>query len=237
MGAVFLLTVRQLAGTRRIWLVLALVSLPVLGALLYRVGDSTHTAASYADDLVGGLVGSGILPLVTLLLATSSFGNELDDRTLGYIVLRPLPRWKIVAAKVAAPLAVGGVPLAFSGLLAVALVQRDASAALGTGLGLLIGAAAYTAVFVWLGLASRHAIVVGLVYVFVWEASLAAYLDGVRFLSLRRYALGVTRALDDHLLRTMDTPLAPRAAAIGAAVAVVGGSLLAVRKLSRMDVP
>ena len=129
------------------------------------------------------------------------------------------------------------MPLALSGLLAVALVQRDASAALGTGVGLLIGAAAYTAVFAWLGLASRHAIVVGLVYVFVWEASLAAYLDGVRFLSLRRYTLGVTRALDDHLLRTMDTPLAPRAAAIGAAVAVVGGSLLAVRKLSRMDVP
>jgi len=41
MTAIFGLTVRQLAGSRRLWLVLGLVSLPVLAAVVFRVGDST----------------------------------------------------------------------------------------------------------------------------------------------------------------------------------------------------
>ncbi len=41
MTAIFTLTVRQLAGSRRLWLVLALVALPVLAGVLYHVADST----------------------------------------------------------------------------------------------------------------------------------------------------------------------------------------------------
>ena len=46
MTAIFGLTVRQLAGSRRLWLVLGLVSLPVLAAVVFRVGDSTTTNAA-----------------------------------------------------------------------------------------------------------------------------------------------------------------------------------------------
>lgn len=237
MGAIFTVTVRQLAGSKRLWLVLALVALPVLGAVLYHVGDSTNTPAGFADGLIGSLIISGILPLVMLLLATSAFGNELDDRTLGYLVLKPLARWKIVLPKAVAPIVVGGLPVAASGLVASALIEQEAWGAIAVGLGLLAGAAAYTGVFTWLSLATRHSIVVGLVYVFVWEASLAAYLDGVRFLSVRRYTLALIRALDDERLRTVDVGLGARAAAVGVAVAIVVSTLLAVRRLSRMDVP
>jgi hypothetical protein len=46
--------------------------------------------------------------------------------------------------------------------------------------------------------------VAGLVYVFVWEAALAAYLDGIRFLSVRRFALAIVRGLDDGRLSGVD---------------------------------
>lgn len=237
MGAIFTVTVRQLAGSKRLWLVLALVALPVLGAVLYHVGDSTNTPAGFADGLIGSLIVAGILPLVMLLLATSAFGNELDDRTLAYLVLKPLPRWQIVVPKAAAPIAVGGLPVAASGVVASAVIEGDTWGAVAVGLGLLAGAAAYTGVFTWLSLASKHSIVVGLIYVFVWEASLAAYLDGVRFLSVRRYTLSLIHALDDERLRTVDIGLGARAAAVGAGIALVASTLLAVRRLSRMDVP
>lgn len=238
MTAIFALTVRQLAGSRRLWLVLALVALPVLAAVLYHVGDTTTSRARFADNVTSTLVASGILPLVMLLFATSAFGNELVDRTLGYLTLKPLARWRIVLPKVCAALVVGGIPVAASGFLAVALVDGGAiGGALATGVGLLVGAAAYAAIFTWAGLATRHALLIGLVYVFVWEATLAAYLDGVRFLSIRRYTLSLIHALDDERLRRIDDPLSAGAALVAAAVVVVGFTLLTLRKLRRMDVP
>lgn len=238
MSAIFALTLRQLAGSRRLWLVLGLVSLPVLAAVVFRVGDTTTTSDRFADDVTRTLVGSAILPLVMLLFATSAFGNELVDRTLGYLALKPVARWRIVLPKLAAAFVVGGFPVAASGFLAVALVDGGAlRGAIATGLGLLVGAAAYAAVFTWAGLATRHALLVGLVYVFVWEATLAAYLDGVRFLSIRRYTLAVIHGLDDERLATVDNPLSARAAIVAALLVLAGFAALTVRRLVRMDVP
>ena len=238
MTAILTLTVHQLTGSRRVWLVLALVSLPLLAAVLFHVGDSTTTSGEFADDITSTLVASGILPLVMLLFGTSAFGNELSDRTLGYLALKPLARRRIVVPKLVAAIVAGGIPVAASGALAVAVIEdADIGGALATGIGLLAGAAAYAAIFTWAGLATRHALVFGLFYVFVWEATLAAYLDGVRFASVRQYALAIMHGLDDDRLATLDLRLGVRAALVGCAIVVVGFTLLAVRRLSRMDIP
>jgi ABC-2 type transport system permease protein len=236
-SAVFGLTVRQLAGSRRIWLVLGLVSLPLLVALLYKVADATTTPDEFADDITRALVTSAILPLVMLLLATAAFGNEVGDRTLVYLAAKPVARWRIVAPKLAAAILVGGVPVAASGLLAVAVIDGEAAGAIATGLGLLGGAAAYAAVFNWAGLATRHALVIGLVYVFVWEAALAAYLDGIRFLSIRRFTLALVHGLDESRLAGIDASPGAGAAALATALVLVLFTGLAIRKLVRMDVP
>jgi ABC-2 type transport system permease protein len=236
--AVFVLTVRQLAGSRRIWLVLALVSLPLLAGLLFQVADATATSDEFADDVTRVMLSSAILPLVMLLLATAAFGNEVGDRTLVYLVTKPIARWRIVAPKLLASVAVGGIPVALGGALAVAVIERgDGGGALATGAGLLAGAAAYAAIFTWAGLATRHALLIGLVYVFIWEAALAAYLDGIRFLSVRRYTLALIHALDDGRLAGVDISLSPLAAAIGTAVVLACFTALTVRKLMQMDVP
>ena len=238
MGPVFTLTLRQLAGSRRAWLVLGLCVLPPLTGVLFHVAHSTTTPAKFADDVTATLVASAILPLVVLLVATAAFGNEVGDRTLVYLFMKPLARWRIVAPKLAAALVVGGIPVAVSGLVAVLVIEQgNPGGAVATGIGLFVGAAAYAAVFVWAGLATRHALVFGLVYVFVWEAALAAYLDGIRFLSIRRYALGVISALDDERLRSLDHPLASGTAFVGAGLVIVVFTVLAVRKLVRIDVP
>ncbi len=238
MAAIFTLTLRQLAGSRRWWLVLGLVGLPLLAAALFHVAESTTSAAEYADDITSVLVASAILPLVVLLLGTAAFGNEVGDRTLVYLTTKPLPRWRIALPKLVAALLVGGVPVALSGALAVAIIEEgDVHGAVATGLGLLAGAAAYAAIFTWAGLATRHALVLGLVYVFIWEATLAAYLEGVRFLSVRRYALAVVQALDADRLATVDVTLSAAAGIAGVILVVAGFAVLAVRRLKRMDVP
>ena len=236
--AILTLTIRQLTGSRRLWLVVVLVSLPLLAALLFHVGDTTSTSAEFADDITATLVASGILPLVMLLFATSAFGNELSDRTLGYLTLKPVARREIAVPKLLASIVAGGLPVAASGTLAVALIEGgEVGGALATGVGLLVGAAAYAAVFTWAGLATRHALVFGLLYVFVWEATLAAYLDGVRFVSVRQYALATIHGLDGERLATRDLSLATATALVGTAVVIVGFTLLAIRRLRRMDIP
>jgi ABC-2 type transport system permease protein len=238
MTVIFTLTIRQLAGSRRWWLVLVLTALPLLAALLFKAAESTHTPAQYADDVTSTLVASAVLPLVMLLLGVAAFGNEVGDRTLLYLTTKPLARWRIVLPKLGSVLVVGGVPVALGAALSVALIEGgDLGGAVATGVGLFVGAAAYAIIFTWAGLATRHALVLGLVYVFVWEATLAAYLDGIRYLSIRRYALALVHGLDADRLATIDVPLSTGAAIAGVAVVVAGFTALAVRKLSRMDVP
>ena len=188
MTAVFVLTVRQLAGSRRLWLVLGLVCLPVLAAVVFRVGDTTTTSARFADNVTRTRHAAAILPRVKHLFATSVDGDGMKG-------------------------------------------------AAATGLGLRAGAAAFAALFTWAGLATRHALLLGLVYVFVWEATLAAYLDGIRFLSIRRYTLSLIHALDGARLATLDNPLSAAGALVGTAVVLAAFTALTVRKLTRMDVP
>jgi ABC-2 type transport system permease protein len=238
MSAVFTLTVRQLAGSRRLWLVVGLVALPLLAALLFQVAESSSTPAEFADDITRTLIASVILPLVTLLLATAAFGNEVGDRTLVYLTTKPVARWRIYVPKLLAALVVGGIPIAVSGFFAVAVVEESLTrGAVATGVGLFAGAAAYAAIFTWAGLATRQALLIGLVYVFIWEAALAAYLDGIRFLSIRRYTLALVHGLDETRLETVDISLGAGTAVVGTAVVLVAFSALGIRKLTRMDVP
>ena len=116
---------RQLAGSRRVWLVLALVALPSSPRFSSTSARRPRRARASRTTSRPRSSPRGSCPLVMLLFATSAFGNELVDRTLGYLALKPLARWRIVLPKLPAALLVGGVPVAASGFLAVALVDGD----------------------------------------------------------------------------------------------------------------
>ena len=70
-----------------------------------------------------------------------------------------------------------------------------------------------------------------------WSKTLAAYLDGIRFLSIRRFTLALVHGLDEARLASIDASPGAVASAVALAVVVSGFALLAVRRLRRMDVP
>ena len=218
---------------------LGLVGAPrARGVALPRRRLDHDRATEFADNVTRTLVASAILPLVMLLFATSAFGNELVDRTLGYLVLKPIARWRIVAAKLAAPLVVGGVPVALSGFARGGRRRRRRHEGGAPRRGSASSPARPRTPRSSPGPASRRArALLGLVYVFVWEATLAAYLDGIRFLSIRRYTLSLIHALDGARLATLDNPLSAAGALVGTAVVLAAFTALTVRKLTRMDVP
>jgi ABC-2 type transport system permease protein len=238
MRVLLALSVRQLAGGKRVWLMLVLAAIPLVFAVIFALVETEATALEFSDGLTDHLIASTILPLVMLVLATAAFGNELEDHTLAYLVLKPISRWRIVAPKLLASLLVGGVPVVFSGWLATLIItDGDAGHAAATAAALLVGAMAYAALFTWAGLAVRYALPFGVAYIFVWEAALSTFLGGTRFLSVRQYTLAVVHGIDDNRLRDVVVELGLIEGLIGAAVVAAAFVTLTARRLERMDIP
>ena len=240
MGPVLRLSLRQLAGVRRLLIVSLLTLLPVALALAIRfgAGDDAET-----DDVITGVIDAilvaGILPLVTMALATASFGNELEDKTLSYIMLKPVPRWKIALPKLIAPILVAGPLVVVSGA-AAAYIGLDSGfkTPLAVGIALLVGVVAYSAVFTWAGLITTRALSFAIVYVFLWEGVVSTFISGVRYLSVRGYTLAVMHGLDETGLESISDRVIEFPAAIGGALLVSAVFFwLTIWRLRKMDVP
>jgi ABC-2 type transport system permease protein len=107
---------------------------------------------------------------------------------------------------------------------------------LGFTAGAAVGSVVYCAVFVAMSLATRRALIAGLVYVVVWEGLLAQYFAGTRVLSVRQYALGIA----DYFARVDSTvfeaAVAARTAGWMAVAATVLALVVAVVKLRSFQV-
>ena len=247
MTAVLRLSLRQLGGRVRLLFILLLAALPVgLTALLIVTSSGADESNSdFIDGIIDALVIAGALPIVALVLATASFGNEVEDKTLSYLLLKPVPRWFIALPKMVAPMAIGGVALVASGVAAAALgassaqfvVESDARAVLAVGVAVLVGVVAYCAVFTWAGLVTTRALAAGLIYVFIWEGFLSSVLEGVRYLSIRAYTLAILHGMDgDSFASLEERVIELPAAVVGVAAVTVVFFLLTVRRLRKMDV-
>ncbi len=235
-GALFALALRQAASPRRAILLALVALLPVGLAALIRA-----LANLDGGELIGGvlegLIVNIILPLVVMVLATSAFGNEVEDRTLSLLTTKPVPRWSIVLAKLAATVIVAA-PLMIAVSAVVTMMDPDGSgkAAVAAAVGTLVGVVTYASAFTWAGLLTTRALGFALIYVLLWEAIITGFLEGARHLSVRSYTQGTMHGLDKT---TFDDNMAIdlQAALIGAALVTALFFLLSVRRLSRMDVP
>ncbi len=242
MSLMLRLSLRQLAGRNRLLLILVLSALPVGLALILNAfaSDDQEFSANFIDTILDGIIIAGIMPIVVMSLATAAFGNELEDRTLNVLVLKPVSRGAIVLPKLLASIVIAAPLLVVTGA-AVTLIALDGGgtrAALATVAALFAGVVAYAAMFTWAGLITARALGFALVYVFLWEGLLATFLSGVRYLSVRGYTLGILHGLDDQTFgsiggRAIEFP----AAVVGAVGVTVVFALLTVRRLQRMDVP
>ena len=241
MGPVFGQSLRQLTGRWRLTLIFLLAALPVGLAVIvfFAASDDDTFDDNFINVLLDGMLVAAILPIVTMALSTAAFGNELEDRTLSYLVLRPISRWRIAMPKFLASIAISG-PLLIASGVAAALLGFDGSvrAALAVGVAILAGVVAYAAVFTWLGLLTNRAIAFALLYVLLWEGVIGSFLQGVNYLSVRGYTLAIMYGINEEGFEELESRVIEFPAGIIGAVAVtVLFMLLVVRRLRRMDVP
>jgi len=203
------LTWRQLFARRRIWLAVAFALAPLLFTLVFMVvgDDGTDARVGFLSVLQRDIVIGTLLPLAAVIFGTTAFGGEVDDGTLVYLLVKPIPRWQVVLSKLTVA-TLSTLAVIAPAVLLPWLVLRNADLPFSFAGGFLVGAAVgsviYCALFLSLGLATRRALVVGLLYVIGFEATLSRSLGGLRSLSVREFAVAVSQAASAGAVKIPD---------------------------------
>ncbi|PWR08261.1 ABC transporter permease [Micromonospora acroterricola] len=231
MSTITWITARGLFGRRRFLLLLPL-PLVLLGlAVLCR--SLGVDPGEWGPPVLVGLGLAVVLPVVALIIGTGVLGAEIDDGTVVHILTKPLPRWQIVLPKLAVAAGVTAVtvavPLYVAGVLADSVRLGLALAAAAA-----LGALAYSALFLALSLVTRRPVLLGLVYVLIWEGLLGNFVSGTKVLSIQQYVI----ALADRIAPTglLETTVSVPVASVMTALVSVGFTVLAVDRLRSFSV-
>lgn len=237
MNSVYVLTLRQLSGKWRLVIMAALAVMPVGMALIAVRSFRAPSVAEFELVALSGMLAGSIAPLVVLAVATAAFGNEIEDQTLANLTLTPMPRWQIVVPKLLAVVSVAAPFIAVSALVtSLVAYNGDVAAIVAVTLAAFIGVALYSSVFVWLGLVTKQAIGVGLLYIVLWEGYFSGFVSGVRGLSIRYHSIALMHGFDARRFAEADN-LGFGLAVVVSVIVFAGFLLLSVRRLRRMDVP
>src|SRR5690242_6953402 len=243
MQPIFTLTLRALARNRRSLVVVALLCVPVLLALVYVASEGKSTGESLVIQLFVQLVLPILLPLTALIFATSALGGEIEDRTLVYLTLKPVSRLTVIVAKLLAATLICAVlvevSLGATYLLATQSTGslHDLGAILLAGLG---GCIAYSSLFLLLGLLfPRRGMLVGFIYVLVWEGTVATLSTGLATFSVRRYVEGALHASlgTSALAAAQPSSLSGTISFSVLALVLVAGLIISTWRLHSMEQP
>ena len=177
LGVIAGLTYRSNFVGGRLWISALFAALPpvLLGAFL-AYGVTGSALITDWGAIVITLVLSVQIPLVTLIIGVGLFRNEIEDDTLPYLTLRTIARPSIVIGKYLGGLAAALTFLIPSFVVALGVTVAGADGAsfpsgyVTAGLAILLfGTVAYLGVYLLMGLVTRSAFVLGLVYAFLWE--------------------------------------------------------------------
>ena len=187
------LTVSGLLGRRRlaVLLVLPLVLLVLAGLFRAIAGRDLGTAVTLLELALGTLV-----PLLCVVVGTGVIGPEIEDGSILYLLSKPLRRSAIVLSKLAVAIAAAWALLVPAVLAAGWVLAGTAERlAVAYALASAVAAVAYCAVFLLLAVLTRNAVVIGLLYVLIWETTIAGVVPGARALSVRQWALSLTETV------------------------------------------
>jgi ABC-2 type transport system permease protein len=228
------LTLRALAGRRRLLLMILLAALPAILAVVLRLAGGRADAPEIIDTLVIRTV----LPLVALVIGTAAIGSEIEDGTAVFLLVKPIPRWLTALVKIAVASALTILlvipPVLLTGALVAGFDSANLAVTFGYALATMVGALAYVSGFAALGAITSRALLVGLGYVLLWEGALAGILEGTRFLSVRQATLGLAAGLTGEARG--DDVLEPGISVVILAVVTIVGFVLTARSLQRFQV-
>lgn len=207
--------------------------LPVIRA------DRSQWLAGYAE-VAESLTIPTVVAFVALVLGATGVGDEREDWTILYLAASPVARVRLVLHWVLASWCASLALLVPAVAGAAVLGLRGGMGARGVVwlvVAVAVAALAYCALAALLALLVRRAIILGMLYIVLWEGTIATFAGSADKLSLGAYG----RRLVAQGVPTAETFRVPGVSVVTALVVplavAVAATWLGGRRLSRMELP
>jgi ABC-2 type transport system permease protein len=206
----FGIALERMCRTRRLIVVVLLFTLPVAFAILARFNNDSPSTAELESALVFLFIPNALVPLTSLLYTSGMIQDEVEEQTLTYLLIRPLPRWSIYVAKLTAAFVVTSVLVEVFTLATYAAIFWGSdelwsviltSRAWQTLAILNLALLAYCAIFGCLSLLVRRSLVVGVAYIVILEGVIA----NIPFMVRQATVMFYFRVLCERWLNLDDT--------------------------------
>ena len=237
-------TLLMLSFSRLLWSVSTLMLLfPLGGCVLFllrrgygRESDPLEAFGEFSVEFILVIFAPFIVPVCTLAYATASIGGDREDRTLVFLLMRPIPRAMVFLGKMLAtlPLVVGLVVTSFVGFCYLA--GEPGATAMRVYLPAVVYMSlAYVALFHVFAILFRHATIIALVYSLFIEVFIGSMPGLVKRITVSFY--GRSMIFGQGLEHGLDPPpvewFVPVSPTVGAAtllgitaVSVIAGLLI-----------
>ncbi len=185
---------REFLRFRRIaaWLVLVLLCTLIGIAWPHVVGNQQSARQQYAD--LASMLAFHIVPLAAAIMVTSIVGQEVEQKTIVYLLTRPVSRWKLLLMRyLAASVAVSLVGVLTAVGLTLAIFHGlNNDLLLSDILAIVFGAFAYGALFMMFSLLIVRSMIPCMLF-FVWELSIPNLQGDIYRLSIFSYMQGIAQ--------------------------------------------
>jgi ABC-2 type transport system permease protein len=179
--SVFALTLRQHLHGKR-WMVIAGLCLLCVGlVIVVRVTNPDVAPITLEFYFAFGLIPQAVLPLLALVYASGIVQDEQEEQTMTYLLIRPIPKWALYSLKLLATLIttiILTVGLTFLTYAAVYVgtetpAREVFSRALEASSIHTLAVVTYCCVFGLIGMMTKRALIVGILYAGFFEVFLA----------------------------------------------------------------
>ncbi|MGN6107876.1 MAG: ABC transporter permease [Kofleriaceae bacterium] len=213
--AIAAVTWKRLLRGRTLWVSGAIAILPVAFAAVL-ADRQRSTEGMLHDVLAFELL---LLAIIPAMFVASSIGEDVEDRTITYLWSRPVPRWAVLAGKLAAL-----TPIACGLLIASWWAAAAAGPKLSPGLAsvVAIGGAGLVASLIATGISTlvpRHGMALTICYMLFFDLPVGALPMSLKYLSATYHARVIADLAGQH---------AQSVGASGIALAVIGALWLGV---------
>lgn len=229
----FVNSLRDLLRPRRLVAAGILIGLAVLLAVIqrYKSPSGEFDPAAIYNGLSSSLIFGFILVILSVVFTTGLIAQETEQKTISYLLTRPVPRWRILLPKFLAAVVVTTVIVWLTAILVAIIVygfKGIPQSRLGRDMLILpVGVLAYSALFLFVSTLLNRPLIYGLVYAFGWESWVPSLPGDWQKLSLMAYLHALAPHLSDAAEAAGDTPAISMPLAWGVLLGVIVVGLIA----------
>ena len=221
---IFFMTFGQMFWSKKTFFISIISLLPVILALIFRFSrHSPNDASAIFSIFALAIFVSFLSILVSLLYSTAIVADEIDNKTITYLLTRAVSKSSIILGKFAAYLLGAFLVLFLSLLITLLLTATDPKMQhtfvsnlnlFGKYLGVIVLALiTYGSIFTFFGASFKHPVIIGLLFAFGWE-KIAVIVPGlIQKISIVHYLLSafptdrIPKHIGDGLFKSTIQPV------------------------------